>query len=80
MSCDACGKSPSDKHHIKTRWSGGTDDDFNLIDLCRQCHVAINQLGAVKFIRNNPHLESLFELKGWEIMNVFGIEKLVREK
>ncbi len=80
MNCLACNRQPADRHHIKTRGSGGTDEDFNLIALCRICHTAIHRMGSVKFILKHPNVEIHFRNKGWEIKEIFGIKKLVRSE
>ena len=38
--CLLCGKwgVPIERHHIKSRGSGGGDEENNLIDLCTICH------------------------------------------
>jgi 5-methylcytosine-specific restriction protein A len=41
--CAICGKPAKQVHHIKHRKFGGTDDDFNLISLCDECHTKLHQ-------------------------------------
>ena len=77
--CAACNYEAMERHHIKTRGSGGTDDEFNLLDLCRSCHVKVHNLGLSKFILLFPHLENVLEEKGWEIKTIFGRRSLVRK-
>jgi hypothetical protein len=39
MSCIRCGSDSNiEKHHIKQRIDGGSDDTENMQDLCRACH------------------------------------------
>ena len=44
-SCVICKKSfidnITDKHHITPKSLGGTDDIFNLVELCKICHAKI---------------------------------------
>lgn len=41
--CQVCGKrGNTDKHHIKTKGSGGDDIEENLIEVCRVCHRLIH--------------------------------------
>ena len=41
--CQQCGKrGNTEKHHIKTKGSGGDDIDKNLIEVCRKCHRLIH--------------------------------------
>ena len=38
--CEYCGKKGwTNKHHIKSKGSGGDDTENNLIELCGVCHV-----------------------------------------
>ena len=39
--CEICGK--AEKHHKKTKGSGGNDTKENLIEVCRICHTKIHQ-------------------------------------
>lgn len=46
--CELCGKrGQTEKHHIKTKGSGGNDTKDNLIEICRVCHTKIHQ-GEIK--------------------------------
>ena len=41
--CEICGKKTNtEKHHIKTKGSGGDDVSDNLIEVCRNCHIRIH--------------------------------------
>ena len=41
--CQICGKvGQTEKHHIKTKGSGGNDTEDNLIEVCRICHTKIH--------------------------------------
>ncbi len=41
--CEICGKSAqTEKHHKKTKGSGGDDTEENLIEVCRKCHRLIH--------------------------------------
>ena len=41
--CEICGKrGQTEKHHIKTKGSGGDDVESNLIEVCRICHRKIH--------------------------------------
>lgn len=49
--CELCGKKgQTEKHHIKTKGSGGNDTKDNLIEICRVCHTKIHQ-GEIKINR-----------------------------
>lgn len=46
--CEICGKKgQTEKHHIKTKGSGGNDTKENLIEVCRICHTKIHT-GEIK--------------------------------
>ena len=41
--CKICGaKGKTEKHHIKSKGSGGDDTEENLIEVCRKCHRLIH--------------------------------------
>jgi len=41
--CQFCGRRDyTDKHHIKTKGSGGDDIKENLVELCRKCHSLVH--------------------------------------
>ena len=41
--CEICGRcGQTEKHHIKTKGSGGDDIKENLIEVCRICHRKIH--------------------------------------
>jgi hypothetical protein len=77
--CEACNEIRKlEKHHIKTRGSGGSDDELNLVSLCRSCHTSIHMFGSVKMIRIYPRLAAKFESMGWKLETIFGVTKLRR--
>ncbi len=46
--CKICGKiGQTEKHHKKTKGSGGDDTEENLIEVCRICHTKIHT-GEIK--------------------------------
>jgi hypothetical protein len=46
--CQLCGKkAQTEKHHKKTKGSGGDDTEENLIEVCRMCHTKIHT-GEIK--------------------------------
>jgi hypothetical protein len=79
MSCQVCGNNQTDRHHIKTRGSGGTDDDFNILYLCRICHIEYHKIGASKFCKKYQNIKTYLEDIGWEFINEFGRERLRRK-
>lgn len=73
-----CKNTNIDKHHIKTRGSGGTDDDWNLVELCRLHHSEIHQIGNWKFCQKYPEFLSVLKSKGWTYAAGMGVIKLER--
>lgn len=59
-------KGPSDPHHLKTRGSGGKNDNWNLLALCRGHHVQIHKVGQSKFIEIHPIMKDILIMKNWE--------------
>lgn len=48
--CEICGKrGQTEKHHKKSKGSGGNDTEENLIEVCRICHTKIHT-GEIKII------------------------------
>ena len=46
--CEICNKyTQTEKHHIKSKGSGGNDTEDNLIELCRTCHRLVHD-GKIK--------------------------------
>lgn len=46
--CEFCGRRGyTEKHHVKTKGSGGDDVAENLIELCRRCHRLVHD-GVIK--------------------------------
>ena len=46
--CQICyAKGQTEKHHKKTKGSGGDDTEENLIEVCRKCHRLIHD-GKIK--------------------------------
>lgn len=46
--CQVCGKKgATEKHHKKSKGSGGDDTEENLIEVCRICHTKIHT-GEIK--------------------------------
>lgn len=78
MSCIVCLNKVFDRHHIKTRKAGGTDDAFNLIELCRIHHVEAHKIGNVTFALKYPQVLEILEAKGWTIEDQFGRKRLTR--
>lgn len=72
LNCVACGRQPADKHHIRSRKSGGPDVEWNLIPLCREHHVMIHVKGNTYTCNMNTKIRDWFIKNGWVKENVLG--------
>lgn len=52
-------------HHFRTRGSGGSDESFNLMYLCRGHHSEIHRLGRSTFVEKYPRCEKFLLAHGW---------------
>lgn len=78
--CPACGQYKKlDRCHLKSKGAGGTWDEFNIILMCRDCHIKSHAYGWKKFLDKFPHLINILDEKGWELINEFNIFKLRRK-
>lgn len=65
--CLVCARMPSDPHHVKSRKSGGHDEEHNLAPLCRICHTEIHKLGLTTFAEKYASFKDWLLANGWEI-------------
>ncbi len=65
--CIICGRLATESHHIKTVGSGGPDEDWNLLPICRYDHARIHAIGLKKVTEKSPTLESWLLENGWEL-------------
>jgi 5-methylcytosine-specific restriction endonuclease McrA len=47
--CEACGFPSEQLHHILSRRSGGPDEEWNWMALCKCCHNNFHALGRASF-------------------------------
>lgn len=73
--CIISGELGPDRHHIKTKKSGGSDEETNLMPLSRKYHVEVHTMGMVRFSRKYPQVKVWLESNGWEFSSAFGREK-----
>lgn len=53
-------------HHIKTKASGGPDEEWNLMPLCSVHHYEIHQMGTYRFCERYPETAMKFlQEMGW---------------
>lgn len=65
-----------DIHHIKTRGSGGGDDPWNILPLCRKCHQLWHHIGWNKFLNEYPDVYKYMKDLGWNVWQpVFNLMK-----
>ncbi len=65
--CVACGRLGAEGHHLKTRGSGGGDEEWNLMPLDRACHTEIHQKGTRLFAEKYPRVRAWLEQNEWEL-------------
>lgn len=66
LPCCVCGFKPSDASHIKTRGSGGPDEEWNVVPHCRKHHTEWGMSWS-KFIKKYPQMFFLLKRMGWEV-------------
>lgn len=64
LECLVCHDQIVERHHIKTRGSGGSDDESNIMILCRTHHVEFHSIGRNSFIKKYL-LEKWMRNMGW---------------
>lgn len=65
--CCICNAFPVDASHIKSRGSGGPDEEFNVVAHCRNHHVEWHQMGPSRFLKKYPSFALKLKLMGWDI-------------
>lgn len=76
MGCLVCNSKEVDIAHIKTRGSGGPDEEWNLMPLCRQHHTEQHNIGIQTFSQKYIQVSSYLYDHGWFIHN----GKLINER
>lgn len=80
MPCVVCGLDPIDIDHIKTRGAGGSDDWWNIWELCRLHHTQRHALGLPHFaLKHHPRTTKALDDRGWKVERVFSIRRVVRK-
>jgi hypothetical protein len=74
--CLVCQDRVVDVAHIKSRGSGGTDDEWNLMPLCRKHHTEQHTIGIISFIQKYLTVSIYLSDQGWFLYN----GKLVNER
>lgn len=76
--CLVCGVPSCDPAHIKTKGSGGRDEENNLMPLCREHHSQQHLIGISTFSEKYESVSEYLECHGWKVVNLFGVKKVVR--
>lgn len=75
--CVCCKKfGPVDSCHIKSRGSGGPNEGFNLLSMCRSCHRLQHTVSWSGLLKRYPHMTQTLKSRGWSIEIVMGRFKL----
>lgn len=74
--CIICLFPIADRAHIKSKGSGGTWDDENILSLCRSHHREQHSVGWKKLCSRYPIVEYELNRWGWELVEEFRIWKL----
>lgn len=70
--CILCGTKGVDIHHIKTRGSGGSDEYWNMVELCHPHHQELHTMGNLQFSKEYGEYEFWLIKNGWEICELTG--------
>ena len=75
--CLVCGVPSCDPAHVKSRGARGDDVPENVMPLCRVHHDEQGH-GIVTFVLKYPKVLEYLQLRGWEVIEIFGQKKLLR--
>jgi hypothetical protein len=82
--CLVCGSHLTERAHIKTRGSGGGNEDWNIMYLCRRHHIEQHAIGIATFAMKYDSVMEYLTKNGWEIETIAGcrnpIYRLVRAR
>lgn len=70
--CFLCSSNAQHRHHIKSKGSGGPDDDWNMMELCAHCHSHIHFIGLSEMVRRRPILREEIIRRGFEYCELRG--------
>jgi hypothetical protein len=78
LPCFVCYKpGPSDPSHIRSRGAvGNVNTNWNVVAMCRKCHIEWHQMGRITFLNKHPVFFNLLKTMGWEVVG----GKLTHEK
>lgn len=74
--CNRCGNPAQEKHHKKLKSEGGSNEESNLILLCKACHdyahskrKILKQLNLLKKKRHPKKAKTSKQIRLWKIRN-----------
>jgi hypothetical protein len=67
--CLVCRSTPCDVAHIKTQGSGGSDEAWNLMPICRRHHSEQHTIGILSFSSKYLQVATYMADHGWFIHN-----------
>lgn len=70
--CVACGKTPTDIAHVRSKKASGINKKWNLVSLCRTDHALQHLTGWRLFFQKYPHVKKHLENSGWEFEELMG--------
>jgi len=76
--CAVCGKSKTDRAHIRTRGAGAGWESWEYIYLCRWHHSEQGHLNWPRFVEKYPKVIHELTKRGWHIVEEFGVKKIRR--
>lgn len=68
--CIITGSCPVDLHHVKSRKSGGPDEQWNLMPLSRDMHRKMHDKGLSTMAMNYEHVYEWLKKNNWYLCPV----------
>jgi len=78
--CLLCRSNRIDRCHIKSKGSGGPDDNWNIMFLCRFHHQEQHRIGIITFYKKYPNIQKALQFAGWSLDESSGKPRLVHPK
>lgn len=75
--CIICGSNRVDKAHIKTKGSGGPNESWNIMILCRTHHIEQHKVGIITFFNKHHSVKTALTNGGWSLDESSGKPRLV---
>lgn len=63
--CILCGSTPADSCHIRSKGSGGPEEAWNIVRMCRNHHQEQHRIGWPQFLIRYPSLNRELVSMGW---------------